>query len=263
MNPIIRIPLAAVFVASSIAGMAHGQAILGTDNASALAYSGGWTNNSDGFITGEGAYGQWFQAGTGATSFTIADVSSLGGSTALNTNGVAFRLFGNTGNQSDAYRFIDPNGLGAGQTFSIQMAVNYRNGYKGIDLRGATTGDPTIFTFNVGSDDYAVSNAATGNGSLGNAYSSDSVFTLSFTQTDLAGGTWTIDRSGGFTDSDSGTYLGIARSFKLYVGGTIDGPENALFVNNLTTVPEPSTTALLSAFALGAGAWFLRRRAAR
>ena len=146
----------------------------------------------------------------------------------------------------------------AGQTFSIQLAVNFRNGYKGFDLRGDTTGDPTIFNFNVGGDDYVVNNAATGNGSIGNSYSNDSIFTLAFAQTNLSGGTWSITRSGGISDFDTGTYSGVARSFKLYVGGTDGGAQDSLFVNNLATVPEPSVLGLLAAAV--AGGWFLRRR---
>lgn len=239
------------------------QAVLGTDNASAGAYSGGWNNGSDGFITGEGAYGQWFLTGSnpGSAGFQIASVSTLGGSSTLNSNGVSFGMFGNVGNQADAYRFIDPSGLSSGQTFSIQLAVNYRNGYKGFDLRGDTAGDPTIFNFNVGGDDYTVNNAASGNGSIGNAYSNNSIFTLAFTQTTPAGGSWSITRSGGISDFDTGTYSGVARSFKLYVGGTDGNAQDFLFVNNLATVPEPSVVGLAALAALGlAGRRMLQRR---
>lgn len=237
---------------------------LGTDNASASAYSAGWTNGSDGFITGEGAFGQWFLGGASApnSGFVISNVTTLGTpSTALNSSGVSFGMFASTNAPSyvNAYRFLDPSGLGSGQTFSIQMAVNFRNGNKGFDLRGDTVGDPTIFNFNIGSDDYVVNNAATGNGSIGSSYSDDTLFTLAFTQVDLTGGTWSITRSGGVSDFNTGTYSGVARSFKLYVGGTdnLDG-QNYLFVNNLETVPEPSTYALL----VGAGlaGWLYRRR---
>lgn len=260
MKTSIRLLLVSAFSAATTIGTACAQAILGTDNASASAYSGGWTTGTDGFITGEGAYGQWFLVGANSTfaGFQISSVASLGGSTSLNSNGVSFGMYANVGNQADAYRFIDPAGLAAGQTFSIQLAVNYRNGYKGFDLRGDTAGDPTIFNFNIGGDDYVVNNAATGNGSIGNAYSNDSIFTLAFTQADLSGGTWSITRSGGISDFDTGTYSGVARSFKLYVGGTDGGAQDSLFVNNLATVPEPSVLGLL-AFA-AAGGWFLRRR---
>jgi len=257
-------------VASLILGTAFvpsrvdAQVVLGSDNASALAYSAGWTNGTDGFITGEGAFGQWFLGGEAGpnSGFQITSVTTLGTpNTALNSSGVSFGMFGVGGSAADAYRFLDPAGLGAGQTFSLQIAVNFRNGFKGIDLRGDSFGDPTIFNFNIGGDDYVVNNAATGNGSIGNTYSDDTIFTLAFTQIDLTGGSWSITRSGGVSDFDTGTYTGLARSFKLYVGGTdnLDG-QNYLFVNNLETVPEPSTYALLALSALGMAGYAARRR---
>ena len=51
-----------------------------------------------------------------------------------------------------------------GQTFSIDLAVNYRNGNKGIDLRDSLSA--LILNFNIGSDMYAVNGAASGGGNL-------------------------------------------------------------------------------------------------
>jgi hypothetical protein len=89
-----------------------------------------------------------------------------------------------------------------GQVFSIDLAVNFRNGFKGIDVRDSTTAN--IFNFNVGNvgagDDYIVQFAASGNGSIGNSYSSNTAFNLSFTQTSASGGTGKIARSGGICE---------------------------------------------------------------
>jgi hypothetical protein len=74
------------------------------------------------------------------------------------------------------------------------MAVNCRNGAKGVDLFG--TDNIQIFKFNAGSDDYTVAGAATGNGSIGNSYSNNTLFDLRFEQTSSTGGTWSIARSG-------------------------------------------------------------------
>lgn len=255
--------LAALLVAASAPPL-QAQAILGTDNASASGYALGWTNGSDGSITGPGAYGQWFLNTNLPSAYTITSATGVGnaGAAVIDSSGVSFRIF-NTPDEAAAFRFIDPAGLGAGQTFSMQMAVNFRDGFKGMDLRGDTIGDPTIFNFNVGGDDYVVNSAASGNGSIGSTYSSLTIFTLSFTQVDGTGGTWTIDRTGGVTSTTNGTYSGVARSFKLYNSSPNALAENALFVNNLSTVPEPSTAALLLLGGLAAWGWSRRRAGTR
>ncbi|MGE9295835.1 MAG: PEP-CTERM sorting domain-containing protein [Puniceicoccales bacterium] len=248
--------LAAISVAA-IASPSYAASV-GTDNASATAYAGGWLNGTDGSITGPGAYGEWFLNPGAGVTHEIASVSSLSGNApSLDTNGVSFRMLGD-GAEATAFRFIDPNGLSVGQSFSIELAVNFRGGYKGIDLRGAADGDPTLFNFNV-SENYVISNATTGNGDItDNSYSDDTLFTFVFEQTSAGGGNWSITRSGGVSSFNSGTYTGVARSIKLYAnaGGS---NEDALFVNSLSTVPEPSHYGLM----IGAGTLgllLLRRR---
>ncbi len=216
------------------------------DDASQPAYADGWQNFDDGSLNPNGL-GGWVFGGNAVDGTTIGIESSAGlggGSGAIDSSGVAFKVHDTSGGFVDLFRFFDPDGLNPGETFSLDMAVNFRGGFKGIDLRG-TPGDPTIFNFNIGGDDYSVSQAASGNGSIGNAYSSDTVFTLAFTQTSLAGGTWSITRSGGISDFDTGTYTGRARSFKLYSGDQGSFGEDALYVNNLQIVPEPTTMAAL------------------
>ena len=216
---------------------------LGTDNASAPAYVAGWSNGTDGGITGLGAFGQWFLNTNLPAAYTISSAAGIGSanSAAIDSAGVSFRIL-QTNGEASAFRFLDPAGLGVGQTFSIQLAVNFRSGYKGLDLRGVGTNDPTIFNFNIGGDDYAVNGAASGNGSVGSTYSANSVFTLSFTQTSSAGGTWTIARSGGLSSLTNGTYTGVARSIKLYNSSPGPEPEHALFVNNLAITPVAGTS---------------------
>ncbi len=227
-----------------IAGLSKSVAAnLGTDNASAPAYAAGWSNGTDGGINGLGAFGQWFLNTNLPTAYTISSAAGIGNadSAVIDSAGVSFRIL-QTNGEASAFRFLDPAGLGVRQTFSIQMAVNFRNGFKGFDLRGAGAGDPTIFNFNIGGDDYVVNGAESGNGSVGNTYSANSVFTISFTQTSGAGGTWSIVRSGGVTSVTNGTYTGVARSIKLYNSSPGPEPENALFVNNLAITPVAGTS---------------------
>jgi hypothetical protein len=211
---------------------------VGTDDAAASAYSDGWANLDDGTSGGDpDAFGQWFLGGDGIHS--IGDSTQLAGGSGgdINVLGESFRLQSISGSYADAYRFLDPAGLSVGQTFTMDLAVNYRGGFKGIDLRGA--GDETLFNFNIGGDDYVVGQAQTGNGSIGNAYSNNTIFHLAFAQTSAAGGLWSITRGGGLADFDTGTFTGVARSIKLYNGGQGSSAEDDLFANRLSIVPEP------------------------
>lgn len=232
---------------------------LDVDNASASAYAGGWDSsfpawNLDGSVGQGGGFGGWNLTAQPNANLRIESVSSLGGGTLLDTAGKSFRLNGGfyspnndanfVGAYANAVRYLDPNGLSAGQSFSFQMAVNWRNGAKGVNLYD--TAGVKVFNFNIGGDDYVVNDALSGNGSIGNAYSSNTLLNFRFDQTSLSGGNWTVARSGGVTDLDSGTYSGALRRFAFYAGGSdTNGNNDALFFNNLSVVPEPSTGYLL------------------
>lgn len=245
----------------------------GTDNANQAAYElddstandGNPANNTNNWVTSDNgaatgaAFLPWTLStpgSSGIAGFFIGDSRNLSGGAGADIN-VGLESFGMYGAGSDkaaeAVRLFS-SALEVGQTFSIDLGVNFRNGFKGIDLRDGSSS--AIFNFNVGSfagtDDYRVQFAASGNGSIGNAYSNNSAFHLSFTQTSLTGGTWSILRSGGETDFDTGTYNGIAAGFKLYVGNTGGGSESDMFANNLSIVPEPGSaiTAVLGGIAL-------------
>ena len=252
-----------VFVAPNIATAA----VVGTDDASQSVYDDGWDTGDDGSSSGD-AFGTWgLNSGGGAGGFGgffVGDSTSLSGGAGadINSSGESFGFFANpqgTGAFASATRGF--NGvLAVGDTFTLDIAANFRNGAKGINL---FDGGTQIFNFNIGGDDYVVNSAATGNGTIGDTYSPDTAFNLSFTQTTAGGGTWTIGRSGGVMDLDTGTYTGVASSFELYISATDGGDANNLFANNLSitssavAVPEPSALALL---VVGPGAVLLRRR---
>lgn len=247
-------------------------ATVGTDNASATPYAT-WDNLDDGFITGAPAFGAWTLTGAASGGGTAGRF--IGDSTTLaptNTGGninsagpSAFGLFAHRNNTvgatalSQAFRNFDSN-LSVGQVFSISLAVNFRNGDKGIDLRDST--DTTLFNLNIGSNGYNVNNTTFGNGPVGAAaYDSNTVFNISLTQTSLSGGSWSIVRSGGISESDSGNFTGVVNRLRVYNASTDNGSnENNLFVNNLSIVPEPSTFGLLALSTLGAMALLRRRR---
>jgi hypothetical protein len=240
VKPIIAVALLA-------AATSHAAVVNGIDQASDPAYDGGWNNGTDGGTAS--TFGAWLLTSEGANSGRFIGSSITVGSPGadINSAGESFGMFGHTGQASEAFRDFNGNALAVGQTFSFDMAVNFRNGQKGVDIRNSS--DVAIFNFNIGNlgggDAYTVQFAATGNGSIGNTYSANTAFHLSFTQTSLTGGTWSITRSGGVTDLDSGTYSGVIENFKFYNDST-DGSASAnnLFFNNLTVVPEPAAALL-------------------
>lgn len=205
----------------------------GGDNADENAYvTGQWESGVNG---GTGFRGWNLVAGTAderACGFTLASSPMAGG--AINSHGG--RAFGmharGTGVSAEAYRTFEAP-LEPGQSFSVDLAVNFRSGARGLDLRAADD-ERRIFNFNVGADDHVVHGAATGNGSIGDAYHSNTMFTLTFTQTSAAGGNWEIRRSGGAPSEASGTYEGQAGGVKFYVMDTDEGAENDLWINNLS-----------------------------
>ncbi|HEY1770819.1 MAG TPA: PEP-CTERM sorting domain-containing protein [Chthoniobacterales bacterium] len=110
----------------------------------------------------------------------------------------------------------------------------------------------------MGSDDYQVNGT-----SLGLTFDSQAVFSLAFTQTTLTSGTWTILFDGNSFSGNSNTYTGLATGFNLYNSGTDDGSNtNNLYFNNLaiTSIPEPSSLALLGGPVLLGAYLFVRRR---
>ena len=165
----------------------------GTDDASASAYSGGWNGGTDGSTGGDG-FLPWNLTTSGTAGFEgffIGDSKSLGshGANINVINGDSFGLYGNQDPSASALAqrmftsYVSTiGGLSSGQTFSISIAVNFRNGNKGINLLSAD-GSTSLFDLNIGGDNYVVNDATTGDGTLSTSYQANTSFLLSFTQT--------------------------------------------------------------------------------
>jgi hypothetical protein len=203
------------------------------------------TNNNQG--TGFGAWA--FDTATPNDGAAGRFIGSF--STALDVNSKSFGLFANSGNDatSGATRpFL--KSLEDGDTFTVSVGVNFRDGNKGFDLRDSN--DNTIINFNVGGDAYNL----TGTLDLfGNAFDANTVFTFTFTQNanDVS---WTVDRTGGLTATQSGTISGInsgtindIRFYNVSAGTNNDGGagQRNLYFNSLEMtspfVMPPTTNA--------------------
>lgn len=209
-----------------------GQITLGSDNAGNYTT---WTNGSN-LGSGFTEWDLWTQNGGSAGHF-------LGSSTAqgfgnIDTSSKAFLMFGNpTGSnpQANAQRFLNNTGstqvagrsfLLPGQSLKIDLAIAFRNGYKGIDLLDQNF--VQLFNFNVASDIYSTST----NANLGWLYSQTSIFQLEVQQTEA--NTYVVIITRGADVYNSGNRTGQFSGVKLYVGNTNAGNDlNNLFFNSL------------------------------
>jgi hypothetical protein len=255
----------------ALAASAINAATPGSDSTADPVYGGSGAGSFNGKDGGTPAtFSPWTVTpnppGTTSAGGFIGDSTTLapnnsGGN--VDSAGVAFGLFGHSGAYVNAVRSFD-SPLTVGQSFIIQLAVNFRNGNKGLDVRDANGN--VIFDFNIGGDDYSVNNTGGGTTNLfDRVYDPNTVFTVQLTQTSLDGGQWFITRSGGQSGTANGDifgYNGVAASFDLYNVATTGGgaPEDNLFFNNIQIIPEPSTLTLLAGSALFGMVFFGRRR---
>ncbi|HEY1582776.1 MAG TPA: PEP-CTERM sorting domain-containing protein [Chthoniobacterales bacterium] len=244
--------LAVIMFVVSLATTGAFAALEGTDNAADPTYSDGWTTGDNGGTLG--TFLPWDLTNNNNDGMTAFAGYFIGNSTAgsgdINTAGVSFAIYANP---IDAFAnasrsFAAP--LTLGQTFSLDLAVNFRNGNKGFSLESAAG---QIFNLNVGGDDYQINGV-----SIGADFSSTAIFDLAFTQTSLAGGSYSVVFG---ANTYHGSYDGIATGLNLYNSDTDNGDAaNNLYFNNLAIVPEPSSLILLSGPALLGVLFFARRR---
>jgi hypothetical protein len=236
---------------------------LASDNAADSAYNDGWLSGDNGG-TGFSAWTLNSSAPAGGFAGFFIQSSAADGFGNIDTAGESFGMAANPGGAfATATRSFLNGALATLQQFSLQLAVNFRNGQKGFDLTGSSG---QVFNFNVGGDLYQFTVAGSPTQTLPFAYQADSVFSISFTQ---QAGT-TVDVSivrtsgAGGTESFSNSFAfgGPINSFQFYVSNTEGGAANNLYFNNLavTAIPEPSTISLLGAAALFGGCFYARRR---
>src|ERR1700719_4698464 len=142
----------------------------GFDNAADPVYGGNGAGSFNGDDGGAPTFGPWVvtenPSGTSTAGSFIGDSTTLapgnsGGE--INSSGVSFGLFGYDGAYVNAIRSFDAP-LSIGQTFAFQLAVNFRNGNKGMDVTDANGNN--IFDLNIGGDVYSVNNTGGGTTNL-------------------------------------------------------------------------------------------------
>ena len=230
---------------SSETAPAGKRALIDGDAANDDAYGDTWDDASDGGGDGLNGWKLTANPAGGAAGFFFGD--SKVGSGDINTADRSFGLYGNGDGAAAANAdrtFAAP--LADGQSFSIQLAVDYRTGAKGIDLDDAEGN--SLWNFNVGKnvltdlEDYSYADLANGVDAttLGLDYQPDSVFTLTIAG---IGGTRvaiTLARESAANGRETPLNavevdLGSALAgFGLYCAGTEAGDRSNLYANNLT-----------------------------
>jgi hypothetical protein len=255
-----KILLSSLVAAMFAVGTSFAQLITNTDTAANYGGAGepGWTNGANAGL-GFGAWNLFTSTNGGGTAGFFLGDSVAQGFGDVNTAGQGFTMFGNPAgdNYANAERAFS-SALGTGNTFSIDLAIAFRNGAKGISLfAGGFAPANEVWNFNVGGDNYTA-----GGSNLGWAYSQTSVFSLTATQISSTQLGISLVRGSDSYATNLIVTTGLS-GFRAYVGSTEAGNDlNNLFINNLTTVvPEPSTYALLALSAIGLAGYAARRRA--
>jgi hypothetical protein len=236
---------------------------IASDNASDPIYSdmNGWADGENG---GTG-FGAWFlnTSGTGSMGFFT-------GTAYANSMGTSFGIYANSSTAEDtplaeAIRSFNPlsTALDVDDVFSFQLSLNHRNSYKGMELR---VGGNAIVRFEI-SDNFGAGNQIQLKNIVtdetfslfSGTYSATALFDLAFVM--LPGNEIGVGIS---YDAEAGPYSTTLTGFsslpdnvRFYVYDTATGSENNLYVNNMATVPEPSSMALLG---ISAMALLIRRR---
>ncbi len=270
----VRSAALALLITSLLASAAKA-ALPAYDNAADPAYANGWIDGSNGgfgfnpwVITTNNDNTEHF-AGT-----FIGDANASGVNGGIDTDGKAFGMYSNTsGNTSgasvDAMRDFTGGALSAGQSFSLQIGVNYRDGGKGIILNG---GGQILASFFIGGfpQEYALNVQGTDPQTYSAApFRADSLFTVTFTMDTAIQLTAHLTRTSnaGFEDLATLTTTltgALPDGFNLFYGSTAQYyPQDDLFFNNFAVtnaaIPEPSTLGLLASGAALGLLRFLRR----
>lgn len=215
---------------------------LGDDNSDNYGGSWGTTNQGTGFSN-------WIFDEANPNSGSVGRfIGSF--SAALDVNGSSFGMFANNANGTVSGATISmPKTMEEGDSFTVSVGVNFRDGNKGFDLRNSSNN--TIINFNVGGDQYNLTGTP---GLFSNTYDANTVITFTFTQ-NADNVSWTAIRSGGLSGSESGTIGSIStgtitniRFYNVSAGSNNDGGagQRNLYLNSLNfestyTIAENST----------------------
>lgn len=242
--------------ASLTVGTTQAQVLIGNSSGSNYT-TATWVNGAT------NAFGGWFivNGGGGATN-NISD-STQNGRTSIGSQSF-FIVGGTNGSFLDTYA---PLGglLSSGQSISLSANYSWNGGTRGIEF----TSGGALFRFEHGGGSDALFLKGTG---ITDTQISANVFnqalTYNISYSNASSVNIGVSLLGNPTPffSTNVTVANMPNEIKFYVGGIGDSSSAnqnnyGLYFNNLTTVPEPSTYALLALSAAGMAGYAARRRA--
>ncbi len=244
-----RLLVTSFFLASALALEA---ANTGFDKASNSPYEPGntWTNGQNG---GSG-FGPWQLspiANTGSAGFFMGSSSgNAGGSSGnIDTAGVSWGMYANSGQTASAVRPLTGGSLLVGQkiTLSIDNGFLDTGSSEGFGLQTAGGVNRLEFFFQGGNGSYSLADGA-GTNATGIPFTGNGL-AIAFTLTGTNTYHLEVTPNGGGTSMFNGTLAGVAGTgidqirFFDFNGGNNQGSNGDFYVN-LLTVPEPSTWAV-------------------
>jgi len=237
------------------AAVSHAQVLIGSSSGSQYT-TATWTNGAP------NAFNGWFINNNGGGALNNISDSTQNGRTSIGAQ--SFFIVGGTNGS-----FIDvfaPLGglLGAGQSISLNANYSWNSGTRGIEF----TSGGSLFRFEHSGTDALF---LKGTGIADTQISADVVnqaltYNISYSNATTVGiGVSLFGNPTPFFTTNV-TVANMPNEVKFYVGGITDtssANQNnyGLYFNNLTTVPEPSTYALLAMSAAGLAGYAARRRA--
>ena len=238
------------------------------DQASNSPYEPGnsWTNGQNGGF----GFGSWIltttSGDTGQNGFFMGtSTGNAGGSLGIDTSGVSWGMYANSGQTANAVRPFTGGSLGIGQEFDFKFDNGFLNSGSSEGFGLQTTGGTNRleFFFAGGNSDYTLSDLSSFNHDTGIAFTGNGL-SFAFTLTSVNTYSLAVTPNGGSTSTFTGTLEGVAGTgidqirFFDFNGGNGQGSNGDFFANSLEVVPEPSTIA--AGVLAVAGAFLLRRR---